>query len=336
MPHLRRRRPAHVRQLLPVPAIALLLSLPPPLILLQQALSGKSVLAVSDVFGLLLYGLIVFLPLRLLHLALLGRGAQWNRNELFLLLPFGQIFAGTMTSGGSILEAYTPLAFFLLLLPFIIPSILATVWNRVAFATVLCLLAVGSLIYKIVVPYQWLHYADVTMFQDRTLYRHPDFGPMVIERPQLALMQSMCAAIKPGTQPAQLLAMPWPYPNYFCNIPPWHGYVQTWYDTSTKDTIDALVHELQTGPPEWIVYQRSLETMLAHENTFAHGHKLPHRAMDTLIAAQLRGGRWSLPWQRCFGGTDWLVIHTRPAQPGEPNEDLLPYDNKINLCSRTN
>ena len=73
----------------------------------------------------------------------------------------------------------------------------------------------------------------------------------------------------------------------------------------------------------------------AHEITFNNWMPLPQRDMDKLIAIQLRSGRWSLPWQRCFGGTDWLVIHTRPAGPAEPNDVLLPSSDQVNLCSRT-
>ncbi len=311
-------------------------SVPPLLFLLQQSLASKSVLALSDALGLVFYALLIFLPLRVLNFALLGRLAEWNRNEALILIPFGQLYAGAMTSGGSILEAYAPLAFFLLLVPLILPAWLRTPWRRTAFAVLLSLLAVGSLVSKTFEPYHWLHYSDRALFVERAVYNHPSFGPMVIETDQLALMRSMCAAIKPSTTPPQLLAMPWPYPNYFCNIPPWHNYVQTWYDTSSKQTIDTLTNQLRTDPPEWIVYQRSLETLLAHENTFMYGKKLPHRAMDEFIVEQLRSGHWSLPWQRCFGGTDWLVIHTRAAAQGEPNEDLLPSQEGVNLCASTN
>ena len=327
------RRPRYTRR---ITIAAGLLAVPLSLALLQQSLSGGSVLSVAQACTIALYVLFVGLLLRLLHLHLTGRLAEWNRLEVLLLLPFGQIFAGAMTSGESFDEAYSPLAFFLLVLPFVLPSLLRVPWQRIAFAGVLAILACGSLLAKATHPYFWLHYNDRAFFVDRTWYNHPTFGPMYVERPQLALMQSMCRAIRPSTNPPQLLAMPWPYPNYFCNIPPWHGYVQTWYDTTTRQTIEHLIEELRQNPPEWIAYQRSFDTIRANEIIFNGGRDLPHRELDAFIQTQLEAGRWTLPWQRCFGGTDWVVIHTRTPRPGEPNDNLLPSTDTVNLCARTN
>ncbi len=304
------------------------------LFLLQQSLSGSSVLSVSDACTVGTYVLFVTLSLRLLHRALFARTGEWNRYEVFLLFPFGQMVSGAMTSGESFLEAYPPLAFLLLLITFILPDILSNGWKEKLYTSLLLFLAVGSFISKTSHPYYWHHYNDRGFFLARQWYQHPQLGPMYIETAQLDFMQSLCSQIEPS-QHTELLAMPWPYPNYFCNVAPWHGYVQTWYDTSSKATIDHLREELQEHPPEWIAYQRSFDMIGAHEITFNNNKRLPHRDMDDDIEAKLRSNQWTLTWQRCFGGADWLLIHTRPVRSGEPSDVLLPSNDYVNLCSRT-
>lgn len=192
----------------------------------------------------------------------------WSPRELLLLVPFLQIMAGAMTSGKSILEVYPAAAMLLLILPFSLPP---RVWGwsqRAFFVGVAVAITSSALLTKTLHPYNWHHFRDGPLFVDRQWYRHPLYGPMYIESDQLKLVQSMCETISKDGPPTELLSITNPYPNYFCGVPPWHGYVQTWYDTTSQQTIDALIGELKAAPPKWIIYQRATDSMAAHESVF--------------------------------------------------------------------
>lgn len=265
--------------------------------------------------------------------------SPWNRSEVLLLFPIGKIVAGSITAAGSFPEVYSSIALLWLLIPFVFPALLASIVVRRCFFLLLALTGLNALDTKAMLPYDWHHFHETTMFTARTWFNHPELGPMYIRRSQLQIMQQMCGVVhKESTGSGQMLAMPWPYANYFCNVPPWHGYVQTWYDTTSSQTIRQLLRDINADPPEWIVYQRSPDTMAVHETVFLHGGQLPHRALDRLIVDKVASGDWSVRFQQCFDGADWAVIHTQPAPArADSVQDLLiPSTSTVNLCSRTN
>jgi hypothetical protein len=236
----------------------------------------------------------------------------WNPLESLLLIPFLQLWAGAMTSGQTVLEAYPAVAVLLLLLPLFIPIPKKATWQKAAYLTVAGLIVLSAFIHKVREPYGWHHFRDQAFFVDREWYRHPVYGPMYIERDQLRFMRSICTDMSKDGPPQELLSITNPYANYFCDVTPWHGYVQTWYDTTSKQTIDTLIGELKTAPPQWIVYQRGLDTMVAHELVFTDGHPLPHRALDWLIMDRIIEGRWVVVRREVFQDADWILIRTRP------------------------
>ena len=107
-----------------------------------------------------------------------------------------------------------------------------------------------------------------------------------------------------------MLSITNPYANWFCDVPPWHGYVQTWYDTSSRETIERLVGELENAPPEWIVYQRAPDTLEQNEQAFGGGKPLAHRRLDRLIVERIASGAWTVAYRQPLNGTDWLVVRT--------------------------
>ena len=240
--------------------------------------------------------------------------ADWNPRELLLLIPVLQIPGTALSSRGgpSVLEVYPQAAILLLLLPISLSSRMRGALVKTAYLALAGLIAISAGVAKTLHPYYWNHFVDRTMFADRVWYRHPIYGPMYIERDHLKLMQEMCGVIGSDGPPKELLTITNPYPNYFCDVTPWHGYVQTWYDTVNKDVIDTLISELESAPPQWIIYQRALDTMAGHEHIFNGGKPLPHRALDALIMERIASGQWQVSYQETFDGADWMVIRTRP------------------------
>ena len=115
----------------------------------------------------------------------------------------------------------------------------------------------------------------------------------------------------------ELLSLPYPFANYFCAVAPWHGYVQTWFDTSTKVTIDKLDNDLQTAAPKWILYQKQPEVLRLHETIYNSGRPLPYRVVDQLIEERLANGEWQVVYTSEYSNselwdTKWILIQTRP------------------------
>jgi hypothetical protein len=96
----------------------------------------------------------------------------------------------------------------------------------------------------------------------------------------------------------------------------WRGYVQTFFDTSSRETIDALMAELEASPPKWILYQRQLNNLTLHEQIYNQWKPLPHRYLDQLIERKLAGGEWKTVSTSTFGSygfysDEWILIRTR-------------------------
>ena len=236
----------------------------------------------------------------------------WHARELLLLIPTGQLLSGSMSSGGYFLPLYTPIAIQLLLLAVLFP----TFWpsrsvRRHAFLVTAVLVSFWVVPFKYRMSFSWHTYVEKPMFTDRVWYRHPVYGPMYIQKENLAFMQASCDAVRRSGS-TDLLSMPYPYINYFCDISPWHDYVQTFFDTAGDPVILPLLKDLQTSPPEWIVYQRQLWVLELHENIYNHGLPLPHRRIDEIIAEQVGRGEWKVEQQAPLGlNAQWYLIHTR-------------------------
>ena len=242
-----------------------------------------------------------------------------DRRWLLVMLPLAE---WASYSAGAAAEPltnyYAPVSLFLLLVAVVQPFGRWVGWARVSFVTLLALLGVSTLTSKALIPYSWQNYKVAPMFEDRSWYEHPVYGPMYIDRDLLAFSLKVCAdmGVTPGVQHPDVLSLPYPFPNYFCDTPPWHRYVQTFFDTSTRATIEQLMAELKTAPPEWIVYQRQLLILGGAERLYNHGQPLAQRDLDTLIQAKLASGQWTLVDRSDYlggeNGDGWFIIRTRP------------------------
>ena len=289
--------------------------------------NAKQNIAVSQLAVPLIYLLAVLLVVRLYRALRGNRPAGWSELELLIFIPFWQMLGGAMT-GGSGLPEFTPaVAMVLLLIPISLPFEIKEGWPRRTLLVLVGFVALSGFGGKVLHPYFWHHFNSDRMFKRRVWYRSPTLGPMYLERMQLRTLQPICAAVAQSAHPDQLLSLPYPYPNYFCDVSPWHGYVQTWYDTSSQSRIDDLMGELATAPPEWIVYQRALDSMKAHEAVFLRNKPLPHRALDRMIQQKLATNQWSITYQKCYLTADWLLIHTAPAGVGN-HQALLEQTDK--------
>jgi hypothetical protein len=275
-----------------------------------QLLSGTLIDELSIVSVVVIYLLVPVVAVRFL-IARGRRGRRvWDAREMLVLPLFFWLAAGSASSGGSPHNFFEMLALLLLLVAVIQPFRASAGYANATLVVLMVLLAVPALRVKILEPYAWQNSHSSPMFQNRQWVRHPVYGPMYVDRDLLHFIEPVCAEI--GQNKARQELLPFPYPNYFCAVPPWHGYVQTFFDTSTRASVLALMEELQTSPPQWIVYQRQLKVLATHEEMYNHGQPLAQRDLDTLIVQKMASGEWQLVDKKDYlVGDGWWIIRTR-------------------------
>ena len=285
-----------------------------PALARQQAVYGGLMWVVTLFLTILTYVLAPVIAARLIF-ALLGRApANWDVREILLAVPLAE---WASYSAGAAAEPHTgyyaPIAIFLLLVAIVEPFGRYAPWASPSLLSLLILLAVTGSAFKVRFPYYWQNYSSAPMFHNREWYRHPVYGPLYIDRDLLAFSEAVCRDIDQQGSKPELLSMPYPFPNYFCDTPPWHGYVQTMFDTSTSSTIHDLEAELDTAPPQFIVYQRQLHILAGAERLYNHGQPLPQRRLDTMMMNKVATGQWTLIEKRQYlEGDGWYILQTHP------------------------
>ena len=239
---------------------------------------------------------------------------EWDAREILFLLPLAESASNSASGAATPLSGYyAQFAMFLLLIPVILPFRKQVSWANASFLTIFALVGFSGVTAKIQEPYEWNSYLSSPMFVNRQWYRHPVYGPMYIGLKQLRLNQSICADIGGENSKAEMLSLPFSYPNFFCDTPPWHGYVHTFFDTTLRSTMNELTKELETGPPQWIVYQQQLVSIAPLEKLFNHGQPSPQRDLDKMIMKKIETGQWRLVDKRVQDGVStWYVIRTGP------------------------
>ena len=305
------------------------------IVLLQMSLAGLTfALCGREMRELLLQGqflstavLVLILTTYLLTPIIVGRfllaasraptSLRWDVREVLGILPLAIWASYAAGAGGEpFTQYYAPFGMLLLLVPVLQPFQRSPDWFNPAFVTTVALIGLSGITSKILLPYSWQNYRYSAMFVNRQWYRHPVYGPLYIDKDLLNFSVSVCKDLgqtESGKGPAlELLSLPYPYPNYCCATPPWKGYVQTFFDTSTRATIDQLAGRLATAPPQWIVYQRQLVGLAGSERLYNHGKPWPQRELDEMIMRKIASGDWVLVDKKMYlKGDGWFIIRTR-------------------------
>jgi hypothetical protein len=276
----------------------------------------RVLLNVSGVVVVLSSVFILWTAARLLVGALRDeRFGAWDRRQVLLLIPLGQLVSGSMSSGGSHLSLYLPLVVLLLVFAVAPPFMLRPVWLRDSVTAVFALLLISTAVIRIVDPYSWITYGEHPLFSGRTIYHHPLYGRMIIDRDLLAMIQPVCERVDMEPGKKEMLSLPYSYANYFCGMPPWKSYVQTFFDTTSAATIDQLMQQLHSSPPDWIFYQRQLNSLALNERMYNHGKPLEQRKLDAMIQQRIATGAWRVVYTSDYGDgrrwdNHWFLIRT--------------------------
>ena len=85
------------------------------------------------------------------------------------------------------------------------------------------------------------------------------------------------------------------------------------FDTSSSASIHHLEDELNSAPPQFIVYQRQLHILAGAERLYNHGQPLPQRELDSMMMNKIATGQWKLNEKRQYlEGDGWYILQTRP------------------------
>ena len=266
-------------------------------------LAAAAVLASAGLF-------ILWAAKRLMEVARQSNGEETAKLS-FVAYPAAVFFTGALSTGGKVYGLYFPLALAGLVATLLLRKPAA---NRrespasMAAFVFLMLVAAKAAAYRIENPYSWLTYHVHPMFVDYSVDNDRSRGPHVITGELQGLVGPVCKTVGPGRS---LLSLPYSFANYYCGIPVWHGYVQSFYDTSTPARISRITTDLENNPPDFIWYQRQLPILRLHEEIFNEGRPLPHRALDELIVDKVRNGQWTVVYSSgAFPPSTWYLIKT--------------------------
>jgi len=227
--------------------------------------------------------------------------------ELILIVPALLFISGSLSSGGYHFGLYFPFA--LLILCFF------NIVNLKAHATFstsvfLFFVAMLGLAYKTLNPYSWHSYrAPALISENRMFVESRVLGPLFVGSELYKFIAPVCKLTE--ARDASLLSIPFPFANYFCGIDVWHGYVQTFFDTTPRSKVNLLISELAKRPPNFIFYQQQLDNLRDHEVIFNHGNSLPQRELDSFILNKVKRNQWKVVYSSDFGsGNLWMLIDT--------------------------
>jgi hypothetical protein len=279
--------------------------------LLLPVIKGGGIVDVLSALWVLVAYVLALLVLWRFTLAQFTVGGDSNvaPMQLILLQPIALILTGAMSTGGLHFGLYAPIAFFILLLPVIFPQAFEVRWFRSGYLALAVLMTISGAYFRYMDPASWNNYRTFPMFSNRQIVRHPVYGPMVIDKELNRFAEGICSIVNDGGK-TELLSTPYSFANYYCDIPPWQGFVQTFFDTAGKDSIDDMLAKLRQSPPKWILYERQLDNLEGHENLYNHGRRLPYRDLDDFFVEKVYSGQWQVVAQQENGLDAWILLRT--------------------------
>lgn len=268
------------------------------------------------------FGLLI-VPLVVIGLLLIGNyvvmGLVFNRERIsYKVIPVlayscSLFFMGALSSAGRYQDLTFPTAFSLATFPLLFNSIGFKINKSKlilsVFSTILLILVGESLYLRTKVPYAWHSYNVPPLFSSEYNVETDRSGVDFILSKQVSeLIFPVCKIVSPGDT---LLSLPFSFANYFCGIPVWHGYVQSFFDTSGPDLINRMLADLTDNPPNFIFYQRQISNMETHELLFNNGKPLAHRKIDKYIMEKVNSHEWEAVFtSKAFFPSEWLLIKT--------------------------
>ena len=227
-----------------------------------------------------------------------------------ILYPALLFTSGSLSSAGSFNDHYFPMAALIAVTPFIFEKNKNVLIHERIFYYLLCaILAFDGLVNRISNPYSWHAYHVPKFFSGYKVSFNPLHGYFVTNEELSKLIEPICLKL---TKSDTLLSIPFSFANYYCGIEPWNGYIQTFFDTSSKSDINDLLINLEKKPPSYIFYQRQLLNLRIHEKVFNNGKQLPHRQLDNFLMEKVSQKEWLVVYKsQLYPPSEWMLISTK-------------------------
>lgn len=291
------------------------------ILLMAVVLTGYSAMAMATLTPLVFLGLLV--SMSAWAAVRVFRPSSRNRTDRSLFFyPLFLFVFGSLSTAGEIGSLYFPVAVALLLFPLVLDRVKSPLIDgaRVGFVLLCAFLAVGGAWTRYQNPYAWINLRSDALGSDKSYRSDPRRGGHFISAELAALIDPVCARV--GSNDT-MLSTPFSFANYYCGVPTWRGYVQTWFDLSTEVKIGRLLNDLRRDPPDYVFYQRQEGVLRAHEKVFHEGRSLPYRKLHSFIRERVDRGDWEVIYQsRLYPDSHWLLLRTVPAprsdQPALP------------------
>jgi len=235
---------------------------------------------------------------------------------VLMLAPLGALMAQAMSSAGNLNGIFAPTGLFLALAPICVLGPIKRPGVKGAILCVYGILAASVTIGKVQEPATWGSYKAAPMFVGREIIRHPRLGYMIVDARLDAAFSKICNIVKGKSNSETLFSTPYSYANYYCGIGVWQNNVETFYDISSKSTIDNIIHELGVAPPDWVLVERQPAFLRSNEMFYYHGGRAPQRDLYEFIADRVGRGAWKVALEERIGpDEDLVLIRTQGVLP---------------------
>ncbi len=236
-----------------------------------------------------------------------------NTKFVLFIYPLSLFILGSLSSAGVFVGLFFPLAISIIIINFVffgnnLPNSIS-IKLRYTFYFLLLVVFLNSLIIRVQSPYSWHSYYSSGNPYHYNIVEDTKHGYFIAPKDLIELIAPVCEIVG---RDKSLFSTPYSYANYYCDIPPWNGYVQTFFDTSTEDVISTILFKLIKSPPNFIFYQRQELNLKIHEITFNSGKSLPHRSLDEFIMKKISSGEWHIVYRSiAYPPSEWLLINTQ-------------------------
>lgn len=246
----------------------------------------------------------------------LTKKKEFDKKIILILFPFLLFFFESFSSGGYLNSLYFPmmLSIYIFLL---FDSFYS--YNKFLYLIFLIFILINGFTYKLENPFSWHSYKSLTFYEfyktssngigikNYLSSSNDSLGYHLIDFQLYNLISPVCDLVDLSSN---LISIPHPFPNYYCNVNLWNNHVQSFFDTTSSKNMEILYENIKNNPPKYIFYQRDIINLKGHEEIFKIDPIF--RDLDTLIMHNIQNKLWEVIYtSSSYPPSNWLLILTR-------------------------
>lgn len=241
---------------------------------------------------------------------------NFDKNLILILFPFLLFFFESFSSGGYLNGLYFPLMLSIYIL-LLFNSFYS--YNKFFYLIFLIFILITGFNYKLENPYSWHSYKSLPFYEfyktssngigikNYLSSSNDSLGYHFIDFQLYNLISPVCDLVD---QSSNLISIPHPFPNYYCNVNLWNNNVQSFFDTTSSKNMKILYENIKNNPPKYIFYQRDIINLKGHEEIFKIDPIF--RDLDTLIMHNIQNKLWEVIYtSSSYPPSNWFLILTK-------------------------